>query len=169
MDWSNPAAYLVALGTVSILVSIGIWIGRMEYFRGTVEKTLVEIRADIGKIFDLLSRASVVSSESPIKLTDLGRTISGELDADKWAEERVARLKDELQGKSPYEIQEYCFEFAKGNTEYDPILVTNMQASAYNHGLELDQVKRVFGVALRDALMKSLGLEPTATQHINSR
>ena len=113
-DWSNPAAYLVILG-LSILVSTGIWIGRMEYFRGTVEKTLVDIKADIGKILDHLLRAPVISSESPIKLTDYGRTISGELDADKWAEERVARFKNELKDKSPYEIQEFCFELAKSN------------------------------------------------------
>ena len=161
MDWSNPAAYLVILGTLSILVSTGIWIGRMEYFRGTVEKTLVDIKADIGKILDHLLRAPVISSESPIKLTDYGRTISGELDADKWAEERVARFKNELKDKSPYEIQEFCFELAKSNSEYDPILVANMQTSAYNHGLQVDQVKRVFAVELRDALLKNLGLEPT--------
>ena len=140
----------------------------MNEFKTGVRPILDEIRDDIKKIFNLLP-SQVTSTESPMKLTDLGRAISGELDADKWAEERVARLKDELQGKSPYEIQEFCFEFAKGNTEYDPILVTNMQTSASNHSLEVDHVKRVFGVALRDALMKSLGLEPTATQHINSR
>ena len=161
MDWTNPLIYVVGgialLGTVWRL---GVWMGSVNEFKTGVRPILDEIRNDIKKILNLLP-SPVTATESPIKLSDLGRTISGELDADKWAEERVARFKNELKDKSPYEIQEFCFELAKGNTEYDPTLVANMQTSAYNHGLQVDQVKRVFAVELRDALLKNLELEPT--------
>ena len=40
MDWSNPVTYIAIMGGLSILVGIGTWIGRMEYFRGSVEDAL---------------------------------------------------------------------------------------------------------------------------------
>ena len=64
----------------------------------------------------------------------------------------------ERQNKQPYEIQEFCFKFAN-DEEYDPKMVSKIQASAYNHGVDIDQIKRVLAIELRDALLRKLSLE----------
>ena len=98
------------------------------------------------------------TTSSPVGLSDLGRTISEELKADKWAENKATALLETLRGKSPYEIQEHCFQFAGTRDNYDPVMITNMQMNAYNHGLIEEQVRRVFGIELRDAVLNKLGL-----------
>ncbi len=53
---------------------------------------------------------------SPLKLTDLGETISEELNAPTWAEEIAVKLEDKVKGKPDYEIQEMYFEYVKDNS-----------------------------------------------------
>lgn len=48
--WENPVTYAVVLGTKGSLVSIGIWTGRMNSFKGSVENTLAEIKESINNI-----------------------------------------------------------------------------------------------------------------------
>ena len=159
MDWSNPVTYIAIMGGLSILVGIGTWIGRMEYFRGSVEDALKDIRTDIGKIFDLFLDSGVASSKNPINLNDLGKTVSDELDAPQWAEQKAATLVETLRDKPPYEIQEYCFQFAANGDNYDPAMIPKMQMNAYNHGLIEEHVRKVFGIVLRDAVLAKLGLQ----------
>lgn len=54
--WENPVTYAVVLGAIGSLVSIGIWIGRMNSFKGSVENTLAEIKESINKIQDSIEK-----------------------------------------------------------------------------------------------------------------
>ena len=163
MDWSNPLVYLAAGG---ILVTIGIWVGSMNTFKGTVGETLTEIKESISKIEDRIVDIfekigpSTTGTNSPISLTDLGRTVSGELDAADWAKVKSTELLPQLRGKSPYEIQDFCFEYVKhGQFDPSPDLYQRAQNSAYQHGLTIDQVFRVFAIELRDIILGKLELD----------
>ena len=151
----------VAVGLVAIsgLLKLFYWKGTVDTSLSGVKDTLSEIKTDIGKIFDLFMQSGVTSSNSPISLNDLGRTISEELNARKWAEDKTGNLVELLRDEQPYTIQSMCFDFAGEDSNYNPILTTNMQMNAYNHGLDIGQVRRVFGIELRDAVLAKLGLQ----------
>ena len=54
--WENPVTYVVILGAMGSLFSIGIWVGRMNSFKSSVEQSLVEIKESIGNIQDSIEK-----------------------------------------------------------------------------------------------------------------
>lgn len=54
--WENPVTYLVILGAMGSLFSIGIWVGRMNSFKSSVEDTLAEIKESIKDIQDTIRK-----------------------------------------------------------------------------------------------------------------
>lgn len=54
--WEHPVTYAVILGAIGSLVSTGIWIGRMNAFKGSVENTLVEIRESLNSVQDSIEK-----------------------------------------------------------------------------------------------------------------
>lgn len=141
------------------------WRGEQNAFKSSlggtmdrIEKAITTIQNDIKGILRALP-PKPIETDSPIRLNDLGRKISSELDAANWAENKVDDLIEDLRDKQPYEIQEYCFEYVtgKGFVDSDDRL-RQVNDSAYNHGLDVGQVLRVVGVELRDVILKRLGL-----------
>lgn len=145
---NNPSIVFLA---VSALVGVGIWVGRVNSDRDAFKRFMEEVREDIKKIFERLP-AKTATDQSPLKLTSLGEEISGELAASDWAKETAPAIAFEVAGKHPYEVQEFCLEYVKGN-----VLSENMQekvkTSAFEHGLNKEQVLRVLAVELRDCLL----------------
>ena len=116
-----------------------------------------EIRAKLDQIFLRLPPATV-AGESPLRLTELGSAISKELDATGWADQRATTVKEEVEGDDPYGIQKFCFEYA--DTDVFPRdLRRAIRKSAFQHGLDENQVRRVFAIELRDKLLELAGLE----------
>lgn len=54
--WENPVTYAVILGAIGSLVSTGIWIGRMNAFKSSVENTLVEIKDSLNNVQDSIEK-----------------------------------------------------------------------------------------------------------------
>ena len=54
--WENPVTYLVILGAMGSLFSIGIWVARMNSFKSSVEDTLAEIKESIKDIQDTIRK-----------------------------------------------------------------------------------------------------------------
>ena len=54
--WENPVTYLVILGAMGSLFSIGIWVARMNAFKSSVEQSLVEIKESIKDIQDTIRK-----------------------------------------------------------------------------------------------------------------
>ena len=139
----------------------------MNDFKGTVgkgiesiENAIKTIQTDIKGILRALP-PNAVETESPIRLNDLGRTISTELNIKSWVQARTPSLTSGLKEKSPFEIQAFCYEYVNG-PRFDPdsILRPGIQNAAYNHGLKIDQIKEVYAIELRDALLSITGQSP---------
>lgn len=156
MDLSNPVFYIMLAGLIGMLISIGIWIGKIEYFRGTVDKMLREIRDDIKKIFERLPSPETVESNSPRRLTDLGKDISKHLKASTWAESESDKLFSGVQGKQPYEIEELSFEHVERRADSLKPFSQRIQKCSYERGVSIGGVKAVFAIELRDALLKRI-------------
>ena len=98
---------------------------------------------------------SPVSPRSPLVLTDLGLKISGIVAASEWAKSLAAshpHLFETIDLKEPYDIQESAFQYAK---EFNPslVLLKKMSNCAYLCGTDLDTVRRVMGMELRDVFL----------------
>ena len=163
----SSGAILIVLFVVKRALDWAEWKGGVETFKGSVEDTLKEIKESVAKIEDRIVEIfekigpSTTGPGSPIGLTDLGRKVSLELDTSSWAEQKGRQLLPQLRDKTPYEIQDFCFHYVRG-PEFNPSpdLMEKAQNSAFEHGITIDQVFRVFAIELRDALFSLTGQSP---------
>lgn len=158
-QWINsPVIVLVAIGVIGGLVKVGMWIGAVNTdrnnFSTSISSLAEEIRADIKKILSRLPPVPI-AAESPLRLTDFGNQIAEDIKAGEWADQLYAsgKLQKEVVGKSPYEIQEFCLNFAQSKLEYDDTQLDLLRRCAFDNGIEIDTVKRVLGIVLRDRLL----------------
>ena len=128
-------------------------------FMEEVREDIREIRADIKKIFERLTPLTATTG-SPLRLTDLGKKVSEEIEAKEWARELAETLADELKNKTPFEIQEtcrkYCFDMKRLQPSEERLALCG--TSAYENGIELKQVYNVLGLELRDIVLQRFGL-----------
>lgn len=66
---------------------------------------------------------------------------------------------DKTEGKDQFEIQTIAFKHALDFVPSEKLLA-RMRASAFDNGLELEGVRRVLGVVLRDRILSERGLLP---------
>ena len=159
--WIGAITAFVIAGRVVFL--IGQWKGKVDEaqsaFKRTLDAFMVEIRPEIRKIHDRIDDifgrlpAVEIGGESPLHLTDLGLRISECLGAGALADELVPSLRTRVAGMSPYEVQEFCFEYTA--KEYQPAanLEDRIRTCAYENGVKRHQVLRVLAIELRDRLL----------------
>lgn len=153
MDWSNPLVFIIAGGT---LVTIGIWVGKMEYFKGTVEKTLREVRDDIKTLLERIG-PNPVSSNSPRVLTDFGKEISQQADVALWAKQQAQNLSAKVAGKEDFEIEALAVSDVKEAYENSFEFQRRIDKCAYDKDIDKEKVMAVFEIELRDALLAMSG------------
>ncbi len=153
MGWPIVTAIIAAAGA---LLGIGIWVGAITTNVKTLKGFMTEIRDDIKKIFERLpaptTASTTTASNSPIRLTELGTQISEKLDAKAWATAEAEKLFGKTEGADALGIQEAAFEHAQ-NFEPPEELLGKMRNSAFERGVDLDGVRDVLGVELRDVLL----------------
>ena len=116
-----------------------------------------EIRDDFKTILGRLPPVSVTAS-SPLQLTDFGKSISKEIDAKEWAEELASGLVEQVRGSQRYEIQEFAKKYLQEELTPNDQQLIKLRQCAYKKGLELELVREVLGIELRDKLLNKLGL-----------
>ena len=153
--WISAITALVIVGRVVFL--IGQWKGKVDEaqsaFKTSLDSFMEEIRADIKRIFERIGPATATSG-SPIRLTDLGRKISAHLDAGAIADSLVPQLRARVSGMQPYEVQELCFAYIRGDgyAPPDDVKALILQC-AFDNGLKREQVLDVIAIELRDRLL----------------
>ena len=155
-EWisNNPIIFSFLLALAGGLVAAGIWIGSVNEFKSGTKKILETIQEDIKKILGRIS-PTYAEGKSPLNLNDLGKKISKEIDAERWAEDLLPEVKPLGEGKNPYQIQEICQRFVDG-LDFDEGQTTKLQDSAYNNGLHTVDIIGVLALVLRDKLIQSL-------------
>lgn len=136
-------------------------LSRLEKGLETLNNTVQELKNTLIKKFGV----SVAESTSPINLTDYGKEISEKVNADDIASLYADKLKDQVVGMNPYEIQEHCFSYAKNDLLKDlkenaPEEYRVITDYAYDAGLEAKKITYVIGIKLRDELLNSMGVAP---------
>lgn len=147
---------LVAWSALLALGGAIFWAGRIQEHKSGVADYIKEIREDIKKVLGRLPNDPVIGTGSPIRLTELGNTISAEVRGKEWAEEKSDSLVDDCRDLRAYEIQEKCFAYAKRPDVLDDEMQGRVLNSAYKHGQGRDSVLNVLAVELRDNILTKL-------------
>lgn len=137
------------------------WKGEVNAHKSNVTKILDEIKNDVKEIRDFLfGNRKVLSSESPLALTDLGKTISNEISAKDWAKKISPTLLEKVKQYSrEFEIYEFCKNYMKHDFSPSEQELNQMREIAYNHGIDVSGVYSVLSIELRDELLKLIKLE----------
>ena len=165
-DWyTNPIVWLGAIAALVTALAMvirtvyrfGRWQGKVDEaqleFKNTLESFMKEIRTDIEKIFERMSSGTSTNG-SPIRLTELGQMISERLGASAIADSFVPQFRTRVSGMQPYEVQEHCFAYFRGD-EYAPSddVNTLILQCAFDNGISREQVVDVIALELRDRLL----------------
>ena len=154
-EWlNNPIIITALIALVGGILYVGRWTGKVDTDRENFKKFMNEIRGDIKQILDRLPPVAVAKGNSPVTLTELGRKISKEIRGRDWAVNTADKIKESVQDKTAYEIQEYCKEFVKLRHTFSKEQDTLMKNSAYENGIKRDQVLNVLAIELRDRLLE---------------
>ena len=143
---------LLVLAALVVAAWIGICVGRMTGFKSATTEHLDKILQKTTCIFERLPPV-LVSTGSPLRLTELGRKISDALDASEWLEGITAMFREQAGDKSAYDIQQMCFDYVHNTFEPDPTQDAAIKECAYENGIEVKRILDVLAVELRDRLL----------------
>ena len=158
-------AAVVAIGT--LIFKLGKWVQSvnntkdevvpsfkrdLDRFMKEMRDERKEFREDIKKLLERLPATPVMGS-SPLRLTELGQSMSESLDARAWAERTAQTMVEKVSGMEPYEVQEFCFDYMKSKFNPTDEQEAGIKRCAYDEGLKEKQVRDVMGIELRDALL----------------
>ena len=144
--------------------SIGQRVGSLEQRVGSLDQRIGSLEKSVNEIKDFLKKLfpSTTSMSSPINLTSLGKEISEELNASRWAKSVATSLvhteKQKFENSSHYEIQKYCFDNVEERAALT-VMGKEVEKSAYKRGLKKQSVLDVLAVELRDALFEQLKMD----------
>ena len=157
--WITPAAVIVILALITLVFKIGSWHGDVNSDRSTFKKFMEKIKEDLRIIKKdlkgLLKYRSdpAVTNDSPLRLTELERSISNNLNASEWASRVAESNKNSVGGMDAYAIQEFSFDYADDEQHYTEDEIQAIRENAYANGLTDSQVRRIMGIELRDILL----------------
>jgi len=158
--WALGISVTLVLAAIGFAFKFGKWYGEVNTDRSNFKDFMNEVRTKLDRIFERLPPPPPLAPDSPIRLTDLGQCISRETGAEEWADGESQTIFDKTEGKDQFEIQTIAFEHALSFAPSEELLA-RMRASAFDNGLELDGVRRVLGVVLRDRILSERGILPS--------
>ena len=161
--WALVLSVTVLLAFIAAVFKFGSWYGQVNSDRKRFDQFMEEVRKDIKNIFDRLPPLPTKEA-SPIRLSEHGERISKDIDAKAWAEKVTHKLIDKTKGMTPFQVQEFSFDHASA-FEPDDALLVKMQQSSFETGIDLEGVRRVLGVELRDRLLQLNGLTESSLDH----
>ena len=175
-EWySNPLVWFGFLTASAVIVGVifgfGQWKGKVDTNQKTLRRDvnstngatrefMAEIRADIKRIFERLPPPEPVTGMSPLRLSELGRSISERLGTSSWAEELAPQLIDQVTAAGAYDIQVFAYKYVEEKFTPDPTMEATIKQCAYENGLRVEQIRGVFAIELRDQLLSMRQLEP---------
>ena len=155
-DWfANPMAWVAVLSLLSVaagaIFAFGLWKGRVDSDRASFKEFMKEVRDDIKQILGRLP-SHTLTGGSPLQLTSLGGSISKRIGAAALAQDLVPFLQPQTEGRTPYEIQEKCFDYVRHKYEPPDEVESLISTCVYDHGIDRGEVVDVLAVELRDKL-----------------
>ena len=131
------------------------WVNGVNSKFASISSDLVELKGLVGElvIMQMQNTEKTSKSESPRKLTDLGKSISEYLNAPALMQDIAHGLINETAGKEAYDIQEMCLNHVLLDYEPPPEVSVLIKRCAFEFGVHRIQVLDVLAIELRDYLL----------------
>ena len=160
-EWfANPLFWIAFLSLLSVaagaIFAFGQWKEKVDSDRASFKEFMKEVRKNIKEILRRLP-SHTLAGGSPLRLTDVGKSISERLGAPALAQDLAPLLQERIERRTPYETKEMCFDYIRH--EYKPLdeVESLIKTCAYDNVIDRGQVVDVLAVELRDRL---LGMMP---------
>ena len=163
-EWAETTPWWVVAGLavtfIAAIIKFARWTGRVDSRLNALDKAIAGLRKEIAEIREDIRKllhgqsAKTISSDSPLKLTELGQRISTSLDTPSIADGLARELRARAEGKQPYDIQELSFDFVRDEYRPSDEVDARIKQCAYENGLDRDAVLDVLAVQLRDRLLE---------------
>lgn len=154
-----PALTILGLAILTFLFKAIVWYANVNSDRNNFNAFMDEVRKDIKEILSRLG-PKVVAEDSPKKLTDLGKEVSGSIGDKAFIEDLAQEHHKQLRTKTRYQIQSFCDEFIMDEYKPDDDIQTRFDDAAFDHGLDMRHIHLVVSVLLRDRIFELLGRQP---------
>ena len=171
MGWKDlVTALAIALGAIVALITLcraiynsriakaeeaAEWKGRTDESVGHLKTSLKNIEDYLRGLFE--QRLQPVSKgNSPVQLTELGKSVSEHLGAKEWAREEAGKLQPKFQGQEPFEVYEAAQQYVRDDSQFSPEFQRKMRRTAYEKSVEMVQIQAVLAIELRDALVERM-------------
>lgn len=135
----------------------------IEHHVDDIRKDLAYLKGTVDTF--RLSSIPLIQSHSPISLTDRGREIAVELQAENIVARNWAKIFNDLEqnikDKNAYDVQVYCMETAAVQPEkfFDKSALDAIKEVAYKQGNPFQYYSGVFGVLIRDKYLSLKGID----------
>lgn len=138
-------------------------VGDIQKEVGEVRNDIFNVREDVSRIEGFLIdkgyyRPKYSVRNSPIKLNDEGEELLAKSEADKYINDNLEELINEISDedpKSPYDVQELSSEVLRNKRDSDDFI--KFKDYAYENGIEVDAIIYVMSIYLRDLANEVLG------------
>lgn len=134
----------------------------LEYLKDAIKRLEIRIETILQRLPRSVNPA-MIEGHSPLQLTELGKQISTDIDAERIAERYLLALTEAYRSMNQYEIQEACFDYAATQImpdlkAHDPEKAKALALYAFNTGKMLDELLQIIGIVLRNKVCKKLGI-----------
>ena len=170
----EPWIAIVGVSIGTGLVWLILWIGSVREHKSAASETFKEIKNTLGRLERIMGsillrvRGGTTEGGSPLQLTDLGKSISEDLDTKEWAKAIVPSLQDQVKGMLPFELQDWCLSYVKNEFQPTASQTLRLNMAAYNNALDLDAVLDVLALEMRDLMLELFEIPNTDPEQLDT-
>ena len=161
LQWilANPVLTSVI---VTVLIALGTGIWKAARWVQKTEDATSGTAAVLQKLLDeikelraiILARHPLTAATmSPLQLNALGQRVVDILGADEWAKQTALRVRNEVEGLQPFQVDEFSDNYVQTRLEA-PWVKERVPACAYQLGIDRPSVLLALRVVLRDELLR---------------
>lgn len=123
---------------------------------------VIELKVKVDLIYQNTNPNRLVAAQSPISITPVGKEISTKINAEQILEKYVGKLCDMVEQTCPknaYDVQAASMTTVKNNMMnlLNAEEINAIKQVAYSKGLLAEDIMAIFGVLLRDIILKKKG------------
>ena len=164
----NPLWITAALATIGAVVAVfyfvfrvGKWVGEVNVHKDSkgVHALLTKLGTDMATMLHIVQSSTATTRGSPLRLTDLGKSISEAIGAKEIVEPlaRPMLANPHVIGLKDYQIQERSFTYIREEFSFTDEQEERVKECEYNEGVkDRGEVLDVLAIELRDALIAAL-------------
>ena len=124
---------------------------------------IIELTVKVDLIYQNTNPNKTVAAQSPVSITPNGKAIADKIHADQIFQKYIAQLSGFVEATNPktaYDVQTAAMTIAKGKAMMNLLNaeeINAIKAEAYARGLLVEDIMAIFGVLLRDNILRQKG------------